>query len=137
MLFLRTIASTSILAVGGARVSFELTAVGSRVPSNKPDGRVIFGVTPQYRSLSQESVSEKYHRKAESYLNLADLIRCNHDDPSDPCWQSNLTSIIIGGGGTLPPKVSFDCTKRAVKNETVQELHLNTLLTLHFGIQYP
>ena len=136
MLFLRTIAFTSILAVGGASESFDLTRVGSRVPSNKPDGRVIFGVMPQHRSLRQDSDSKKYHRKAESNLNLADLIRCNHDDP---CGQSDLTTIIIGGGGTLPPKVSYYRTKHAVKPKLCRVciLMLYSLFTLDFNTHSP
>jgi hypothetical protein len=100
MLFLRASASILAVAVGGASASaaFEWTEVdnNSNAPSNKPDGRVIFGTMAQRR-----------HRKAQSTLNLSDLIRCNHDDTDDPCGQQDLTTtIIIGGGGTLPPKVS-------------------------------
>ena len=79
MLFHKAVAAISILAVGGANASLEWTEVGSNVPRNKPDGRVIFGKTLQRRSL------------------------CNHDD----CDEPELTTIIIGGGGTLPPMVSF------------------------------
>lgn len=108
MLFFRTIASASILAVGSASSSsLARTSVGSIEPKNKPDGRVIFGKITQRRSLSQDHDSEKYHRKVKSNLTLSDLIRCNHDDQDDPCGEPELTTIIIGGGGTLPPKVSF------------------------------